>query len=201
MWDEIGLWQFELLTGLGLQPEHRLLDIGCGTFRGGVKFVDYLESGNYFGTDLRQELIDAGYEREIEPAGLAPKLPRENLSATGDFEAPDKSAGFDYALAVSVFTHLPWNDIRLGLVKISCLLVDRGCFVFTIFECPSDAPWSAPLRHEPGSVVSKPTADPYHYRFVDLAHAVADLPVTLQRVEFRRHPRGQVPLVMRRVEG
>ena len=31
MWDEIGRLQFEFLRARGLKPNHRLLDIGCGS--------------------------------------------------------------------------------------------------------------------------------------------------------------------------
>ncbi len=35
MWEEIGRLQFEFLRARGLKPSHRLLDIGCGSLRGG----------------------------------------------------------------------------------------------------------------------------------------------------------------------
>ena len=38
IWDEMGAKQFELLKRNGLEPHHSLLDIGCGTLRGGAAF-------------------------------------------------------------------------------------------------------------------------------------------------------------------
>src|SRR5205807_6035012 len=51
-WEEIGRLQFEFLTGNGLKPHHRLLDVGCGALRGGLHFIRYLDEGNYVGVDL-----------------------------------------------------------------------------------------------------------------------------------------------------
>ena len=47
MWDEIGALQLEFLQGRGLQPDDLLLDVGCGSLRGGVKFVEYLNPVRY----------------------------------------------------------------------------------------------------------------------------------------------------------
>ncbi len=38
MWEEIGRLQFVFLVEKGLQPHHEMLDIGCGTLRGGRHF-------------------------------------------------------------------------------------------------------------------------------------------------------------------
>jgi hypothetical protein len=64
-WDEIGILQFEYLVAKTLRPEHRLLDIGCGCLRGGVHFIRYLDPTNYFGIDVNQSLLDAGYNVEL----------------------------------------------------------------------------------------------------------------------------------------
>ncbi|MEJ1968582.1 MAG: hypothetical protein WDN03_08130 [Rhizomicrobium sp.] len=68
-WDFLGKLQLSFLVGNGLKPGHMLLDVGCGALRGGLHAVGYLEPAHYFGVDLNQSLIDAGYDREIAPAG------------------------------------------------------------------------------------------------------------------------------------
>jgi hypothetical protein len=60
MWDEIGSLQMDFLKANGLMPEHKLLDIGCGSLRLGVRAAEFLEPGNYWGTDLSSALLDAG---------------------------------------------------------------------------------------------------------------------------------------------
>src|SRR5881275_1842689 len=66
-WDDVGRLQFETLVALGLRPEHRLLDMPCGSFRAGRFFADYLEPGNYIGVDADAELIDAGRKQLGRP--------------------------------------------------------------------------------------------------------------------------------------
>ena len=51
-WSEIGQLQFDFLLESGLQPHHKLLDIGCGCLRGGIHFINYLEASNYSGLDI-----------------------------------------------------------------------------------------------------------------------------------------------------
>ena len=46
MWEEMGPHQLAFLKGQGLQPHHRLMDIGCGALRLGTLAVDYLERGD-----------------------------------------------------------------------------------------------------------------------------------------------------------
>src|SRR4051794_14007689 len=77
-WDELGELQLRFLVEHGLQPGHRLLDMGCGALRGGVRFVEYLDPGHYYGVDVNQSLLDVGFERELDDA-LRSRLPRENL--------------------------------------------------------------------------------------------------------------------------
>ncbi len=108
-WEEIGTLQFSYLVQSGLQPSHYLLDIGCGSLRGGIHFVRYLEDGHYYGIDRQQWLLDAGVKVELPQAGLADRT--VHLLCRDDFDVTSFGVQFDYALAQSVFTHLPWNTI------------------------------------------------------------------------------------------
>lgn len=64
-WEEIGRLQFEFLVQQGLKPSHCLLDIACGSLRGGVHFIRYLQVGNYLGIDKERRLIEVGIEQEL----------------------------------------------------------------------------------------------------------------------------------------
>src|SRR5260370_8123111 len=113
LWDEIGQLQIDFLLSQGLTPHHRLLDIGCGSLRGGVKLIRYLDAGHYAGVDLHESLLNAGYEIELVKAGLTHKLPRSNLVAEGEFDFSWCPMRVDFALAQSVFTALPLNFLRV----------------------------------------------------------------------------------------
>jgi len=65
MWEEVGELQFNFLLKTGLKPHHQLLDLGCGSLRGGIHFIKYLQKNNYWGTDIRKDLLLAG-NKEIE---------------------------------------------------------------------------------------------------------------------------------------
>ena len=119
LWEELGSLQLEFMKDQGLKPEHRLLDVGCGALRGGVHFVRYLQAGNYFGLDINQSLLDAGYEAELAAEGLEGKLPRSNLLSNGEFDLRSLEVTFDFALAQSVFTHLTFNRIRQCLARVA----------------------------------------------------------------------------------
>ena len=51
-WLSVGQMQFDYLTGHGLKPGMRMLEIGCGNLRAGRLFVDYLDPGDYYGIDI-----------------------------------------------------------------------------------------------------------------------------------------------------
>ncbi len=51
-----------------------MLDILCGSMRGGRRFVKYLEPGHYQGMDINPALLTAG-RRELAKAGVADRQP------------------------------------------------------------------------------------------------------------------------------
>ena len=198
-WDEIGMLQFEYLVEKTLQPVHRLLDIGCGCLRGGVHFIRYLDPANYFGIDVNQSLLDAGYNVELAQAGLQDRLPRENLVCSGEFEFEKFGTKFDFAIAQSLFTHLPLNHIRHCLTNLASVMEVGGMFFATFFELPSSASIAAPFTHFPGNIITHGDADPYHYWLMDMSHAAARLPWRIRIGSGWDHPRGQKMLLFTRI--
>src|SRR6185369_9229408 len=85
-WDTLGKLQFEFLRSQGLQPQHVLLDIACGSLRGGVHFIPYLDARNYLGIDKEESLIAAGKEHELEAELLKRKRPQFAVSSAFEFE-------------------------------------------------------------------------------------------------------------------
>lgn len=198
LWDEIGPLQLALMQSVGLQPAHRLLDVGCGALRAGIRFVEFLEAGNYFGQDLRRELLDAGYDKEIVPADLGDRLPRENLVANDDFDFSAFDATFDFAIAFSLFTHLPLNHIRLCLERISSKLRPGGKFVVSFFERPESVSTRHAIIQPPGIITTHAARDPFHYAVSDLEFAAEGLPFRLSVIGDIGHPRGQRAVVFER---
>lgn len=190
MWDALGALQQEFLKAQGLAPHHRFIDVGCGTFRAGVKLAAYLDPGRYYGVDIREELLEAGYALEIEPAGLAARLPRENLRATGDFDVSPFGVRFDYGIAQSVFTHMPVSRLTDCLNALAPHFTPGGRFYATYFLRPDDAPDDGPLRHDPGGIETWPDRDPYDMRLSALKAATAP-GWRLEVIDRWDHPRDQ----------
>ena len=106
-WYELGEWQFDTLVQLGLEPQHNLLDVGCGPMRLGQFAIPYLEEGRYFGIDAYPPYIRLG-NRVLEECGITRKRTVIH-STTFEFEKLD--AEFDFAVAQSVFTHLSGEQV------------------------------------------------------------------------------------------
>lgn len=161
MWDELGALQHDFLIARGLKPHHNVIDIGCGSLRGGVPLARYLEAGRYYGIDISPELLQAGLEREIAPAGLSDKLPPENLHATGEFDLSPFGVHFDYGIAQSVFTHMPVHRLTDCLNAIAQYVVTGGQIYVTWFERPEGHAPDGPVLHAPGGIETWPDRDPY----------------------------------------
>jgi SAM-dependent methyltransferase len=198
LWEEIGQLQLDFLQSAGLRPQHTLLDIGCGSLRLGVCAVAFLDAGRYWGIDLNDALLSAGYEREIIPAGLAARLPRTHLATDGAFRFTGLPTAFDFAIAQSVFTHLPLNHLRLCLANLAAHLTGPCIFYATFFIVP-EGQANGPVQHHPGGVITFPNQDPYHHTLSDLRHAAAGLPWAVEVIGDWNHPRAQQMVCFRRL--
>ncbi len=190
LWEEIGQLQIDFLVSRGLKPSHKLIDIGCGALRAGVKLVRYLDAGNYFGTDISASLLSAGYEIELRQEGLTAKLPRSHLITDGEFDFTWSPVLFDFAMAQSLFTHLPVSFLRTCLERLHPVCAPAANFYASFFEIPSFHPRHAPYQHA-GGVTSHGDKDPYHYYFSDAEGYCRDLPWQAIHVGAWNHPRSQ----------
>ncbi len=132
MWDEIGQLQFDFLLEKNLKPDHYLLDIACGSLRLGVKAIPYLEPSHYLGVEKEAELVRAGLEEELEEKIREEKRPNIVISDSFEFEKLGRKANF--AIAQSLFSHLPPSLINLCFKKLYHSLEERGVFYATYFE-------------------------------------------------------------------
>lgn len=186
LWDEVGTLQFDFMRRCGLLPEHKLADVGCGALRGGIHFIQYLQKGNYYGLDINKSLVKAG-KREIVTADLSDKEP--NLLISDRFDLSRFEVQFDYALAISLFTHLYMNHIAHCLLEVGRALKPEGAFYATYFEAPTSA-YARPIEHSP-DITTHYDSDPFHYSFSEM-EALADLVgMRVERVSDWNHPRAQ----------
>jgi SAM-dependent methyltransferase len=198
LWDKIGDLQIGFLIEQGMQPGHRLLDVGCGSLRLGARAVEYLDADRYFGSDLNEILIRAGYEQELTEAQRA-KVPWDHFGVNADFSFDFLSQSMDFAIAQSVFTHLPLNHLRRCLHKLAPHMAKGGRFFVTYFECLEGQDLFAPLAQPHGGITTYDYQDPYHYRLGDLAWTVDPAQWDFEPVGEWNHPRGQRMACFRRL--
>ena len=131
MWEEVGQLQFGFLINKGLQPQHKMLDIGCGTLRGGRHAIKYLRTGKYWGIDISPKAI-AYAQQLVQQEGLSQKSPHFFGSERKDLKFREFSGeAFDYILAQSVFTHLKPEHIKECFENIGHIMHDDSAFYFT----------------------------------------------------------------------
>ena len=141
-------FQIAFLRKRGLQPGHVLIDIGCGTLRGGIPIIEYLDVGSYVGIDLREEAIEEA-RRELLEHGLEHKRPE--LIAGRSLAGIELGRKADRLWAFSVLMHL--DDERLG----ECLLfAGRHLAADGIFYANVIAAELPPARWREFPVISRP---------------------------------------------
>lgn len=188
VWDTHGERQLEYLRAQGLQPHHRLLDIGCGPFRAGRHFIDYLDPGNYYAVDANHSLIQAGYDVELSDEQRA-RLPVTNLRANDRFDV-DFGVPFDFAIAQSVFTHVSLNHIRLCLHRLAPAMREGGEFYATFFARPASTPVDAVVPSKRGTPFFNEKNVFWHYS-QDLKWAAGFAPWRYTYVGEWGHPANQ----------
>ena len=145
VWDQLAQYQFNILTGLGLKPEHSLLDIGCGPLTVGLKLIPYLKRGNYVGVDLRTEPLTEAY-RLIAKHSLVQQNPTIINSTTfGKEELPHRR--FDYIWMSQLSCHLD-DQLMINVFEqaLSTMKPD-SVFLFDVLDpgrtIHADAKWSS----------------------------------------------------------
>ena len=191
MWEVIGPLQRDFLIAQGMQRTDRVLDIGCGALRGGAPLAAWLDAGGYYGIDISESLIEAGWREEIAAAGMADRLPRDHLHVTKDFEVPF-GVTFDLGLAISLFTHLKIDGYQRCVDRMTPHFRPGGRIFATVFE------GQGPETRHPAGVVSYPNRDPYHFTRDQLAQATP-AGWTFDWIGDWAHPRDQQMIVLTRV--
>ncbi|MCT4685044.1 MAG: class I SAM-dependent methyltransferase [Roseicyclus sp.] len=183
-WEETGRLQLALLQAHGLQPHHRLLDIGAGALRLGCKAVPYLAPGHYHATDASRALMLRGREAELPDPD---RLPEGQLVEDAAFAFPGLPAHVDYLIAWGVFTHLPPEQTAQALARIAARWPAPRVILFTVFLAAEGQ--TGPVR-QPDGVVTHPDRPPWHITESAL-HAMAEAAGLAPIRQPDRLPRGQ----------
>jgi len=149
------LWTGDLFFGYfvdlcKLQPDERILDVGCGTGRIARPLLDYLhEPGEYEGLDVapdaikwckkrissryphfRFQLADI-YNRMYNPSGR---------TIASEYRFPYDDESFDFVILASVFTHMLHRDLANYTAQIARVLRPGGTLFGYLFFAQSRNP-------------------------------------------------------------
>ncbi len=197
--DAMGKLQLEFLIAQGLKPDHHFLDVGCGWLRAGVNFVRYLDPDRYVGFDIDSHRLDVG-RAELDRLGLGQK--KAVLVPVDDFDVSRVGRKFDFAIAQSVFTHLPLNPILRCLMNMQHVLAPEGRFYATFFEAPAGEAALRDIKHPDrppslGPITTHFDRDPFHYNVDTFRWASERAGLRCDYVGEWDHPRSQRMLVFR----
>lgn len=118
-------FQIDFLTKHGLKPHHRLIDIGCGTLRGGIPLIKKLDPGHYAGIEVREDVLQLGRD-ELKQAGFEFKEP--NLIHCTGLSRLDLEYKADYIWAFAVLIHMDDDALNGCLSFVSKHLAEGGAF-------------------------------------------------------------------------
>jgi SAM-dependent methyltransferase len=127
----------------GLEPDHDVLDVGCGVGRMAAPLLTFLdEGGSYAGFDVGKEMVRWCEKRITSRRGdfrftWAPVYNRKynpfGTVAGAEYRFPYPDASFDFAFATSLFTHLTLPDAGHYLREIKRVLRPDGRCLLTFF--------------------------------------------------------------------
>ena len=124
-YEALGEVEKQLLVGIGLEPGHDLLDVGCGSGRLAKALVPYMTSGRFLGTDVVQELLD--YAQNGCPESW-------QFALVEDIRIPFPDNSVDIACFFSVFTHLLHEESYCYLLEARRVVRPGGKIVFSFLE-------------------------------------------------------------------
>jgi ubiquinone/menaquinone biosynthesis C-methylase UbiE len=138
----------------GLQPHHRVLDVGCGIGRMAIPLTRYLNAhGSYEGFDIVGLGIDWCRENFTSrfPNFHFQKADVYNLSynpegryLASQYRFPYRSKSFDFVFLTSVFTHMLPPDVTNYVEEIARVLKVGGTFFCSYYLLNEESLASAP---------------------------------------------------------
>lgn len=130
--EAMGTIEFSLLLQEGLQKEHRVIDVGCGSGRLAFQLKDFL-AGQYVGIDVVPDLLK--YAQKI--CGR----PDWKFYAAPGLTIPEPDDSADFICFFSVFTHLTQEDSYTYLADARRVIKRGGKIIFSFLEFAVASHW------------------------------------------------------------
>ena len=128
-YDRLAAIKLGMLRSLGLTPDSKILDVGCGTGMLAMTLNEYLsDRGQYLGTDISPDAI----------AFCRARCRRGNFSFTVSAMTalPERAERFDFIVFYSVFTHTYPHETATLLRHAARLLANDGVILADLFAAP-----------------------------------------------------------------
>ena len=140
----------------GLQPKHRVLEIGSGTGRIAKALSGFIDGGKYVGFDVNSYFVDwckqnlqypkfsyGWYDLQHDEFNPAGKIDSTKFS----FPYADNS--FNIVCAIALFNHLQPDTVVQYIKEISRVLVNRGIFIGTFMLLNQQSQYSINTSGKP----------------------------------------------------
>lgn len=98
--ESAGREQLLYLLRAGLNPDSKVVDVGCGVLRAGYWLIQFLDAGCYCGIEPHRDRLEIGRNLILTPEALKLKHPRFDSNA--NFDASAFQEKFDFFLAYSI---------------------------------------------------------------------------------------------------
>ena len=115
---------FDEFRGFGIEPQHVLVDYGCGSLRIGQHFVHYLDAGNFIGLELSAPALAAG--KAVLGAAYEAKLPTLAL-IDDEILAQVAARRPRWIICNAVVNHMAPEDHVIFLGNVVRLMTDPAC--------------------------------------------------------------------------
>ncbi|HEY6390073.1 MAG TPA: class I SAM-dependent methyltransferase [Bryobacteraceae bacterium] len=111
--EQAGREQLIALLNEELNPESKVLEIGCGCLRIAYWLVRFLDAGCYYGIEPARQQVEYGLQFLFTSEEVRLKQPRFDFNA--NFDSSVFGAKFDFFLARSIWTHACKRQIEATL--------------------------------------------------------------------------------------
>jgi len=133
-----GRKQFINILKSGLNPDSKVVDIGCGVLRAGYWLIHFLDADCYFGIEPHTGRLEVGINTILEPEILKAKRPR--FDTNPNFNTSVFSEKFDFFLANSIWTHASKQQILATLDSFVRDAKKEGIFLTSYLPADDENP-------------------------------------------------------------
>lgn len=130
--EAVGQLEYDLLLQYGLEGNHCVIDVGCGSGRLAFQLRKYLE-GTYIGIDIVQELFKYAEMKCSRSDWRFYEAPGLSIPEPNDYA--------DFICFFSVFTHLLHEESYKYLKEAARVLKPKGKIIFSFLEFKIPSHW------------------------------------------------------------